>query len=125
MTGLLLVAAGGALGSVGRYLLVTQAARWLGPDFPWGTFAVNLLGSFAMGILMGAVAHYVVVGPQLRLFFAVGFLGGFTTFSSFSLDAVVLFERGDWLAGIAYVGGSVLAALAAFCAGLAIWRLSA
>src|SRR3546814_10233451 len=123
MTNVAVIALGGALGSTARYLFVVQAGRWFGIGFPLGTLGVNLIGSFLMGLLIGAGAHMFQVGPEMRAFLAVGVLGGFTTFSSFSLDAVALFERGDWLAGMAYVGGSVLAGLAAFAAGVAIWRL--
>lgn len=123
MTQILTVALGGALGSVGRYLLTVQAARLFGLDFPWGTFGVNVIGSFLMGLLIGAGAQLFDLSQGVRLFLAVGFLGGFTTFSSFSLDAVALFERGAWLPAFAYVGGSVLAGLAALGAGMAVWRL--
>ena len=123
MTQLLVVALGGALGSVGRYMFVVQAGRWFGLDFPWGILGVNLIGSFAMGLLVGAGAHLLEMAHEVRLFLAVGILGGFTTFSSFSLDAMALFQRGEWFAGTAYVGGSVLAGLAAFGIGVAVWRL--
>ena len=123
MSQLLTVALGGALGSMGRYLFVVSATRWLGMDFPWGTLGVNVLGSFLMGFLIGAGALVLEMSQEVRLFLAVGFLGGFTTFSSFSLDAMTLFQRGAWLAGSAYVGGSVLAGLAAFGIGMAVWRL--
>ena len=123
MSQLLTVALGGALGSVGRYLFVIHAGRLFGMDFPWGTLGVNVLGSFLMGLLIGAGTLVLEMSQEVRLFLAVGFLGGFTTFSSFSLDAMSLFQRGAWVAGSAYVGGSVLAGLAAFGIGMAVWRL--
>lgn len=123
MSQLLTVALGGALGSVGRYLFVVHATRLMGMDFPWGTLGVNVLGSFLMGLLIGAGTLVLEMSQEVRLFLAVGFLGGFTTFSSFSLDAMTLFQRGAWLAGSAYVCGSVLAGLAAFGIGMAVWRL--
>lgn len=115
---LLQIALGGALGSVLRFGLVAAAARAFGPGFPWGTMAVNLLGSF----LMGVAALLVLARPETGLhraapFLMPGLLGGFTTFSAFSLEAVQLVERGRALAAAAYVGGSVALGLVALVAG--------
>jgi CrcB protein len=106
LTGLLLVAAGGAAGSVARYL-VGLAAAGLGAGFPWGTLAVNVLGSALVGLAAGLGAS-----GDARLLLVTGFLGGFTTFSAFSLDAVGLAGRSPLLAGL-YVLGSVGLGLAA------------
>lgn len=104
----LLVAAGGALGSVARYLVSIASVEWLGVYFPWGTLAVNVLGSAAIG-LCGALG----VAGEWRLLVVTGMLGGFTTFSSFSLETGMLWERHPGLAA-AYVGASLVLGLAAF-----------
>jgi CrcB protein len=119
---ILLVAAGGATGSVCRHLVGVACVRLFGIGFPWGTVAVNLLGSFAMGVLIELLARRFEMSMELRLLLATGFLGGFTTFSSFSLDAVALVERGAGLLAFAYVSGSVLLGLAALFAGLSLVR---
>jgi len=113
---LLQVALGGAIGSAARYLTNVAAARLLGPGFPWGTVAVNVAGSFLMGVLVVALAHRDAT--RLAPFLMTGILGGFTTFSAFSLDAVALWERGQTTAAAAYVAGSVLLSLAALLAGM-------
>ena len=114
----LLVALGGALGSVCRYLVGVGAGRLLGADFPFGTMIVNIVGSFVMGLFIELLAVRFDGSESLRLFVAVGILGGFTTLSSFSLDSVVLFERGAIGAAALYVGGSIVLSLAALVAGL-------
>ncbi len=125
MTALLLVVAGGGIGAGLRHLVNMAALRLLGPSFPWGTVAVNLLGGILMGLLVGTLARHEPAGGanHIRLFLATGVLGGFTTFSAFSLDAVVLWERGAELAAAGYVLGSVAGAIAALMAGLALARL--
>jgi CrcB protein len=125
MTALLLVVAGGGIGAGLRHLVNVAALRLLGPWFPWGTVAVNLLGGLLMGLLVGMLARHELAGGanHMRLFLATGVLGGFTTFSAFSLDAVVLWERGAELAAAGYVLGSVAGAIAALMAGLALVRL--
>ncbi len=122
MSTILAVAAGGAAGSVARYLVVVEAGRLLGLAFPWGTVAVNVAGSFLMGLLAGAAMQVAAIGPELRALLATGFLGGFTTFSAFSLDAWALAERGASLAAAGYVAGSVAAGLLALAAGKQISR---
>ena len=117
------VAAGGAIGAVGRYLVGAQMLRLMGPNFPWGTFTVNIAGSFAMGLLAGLLAFRYNISPEWRAFLTVGVLGGFTTFSAFALDVSVMFERKDQaLAGL-YIAGSVGLAVAALFAGLALARV--
>ena len=83
---LLAVAAGGALGAVGRYLVITQVGHWFGTGFPLGTIVVNVLGSFAMGLLIESAALFWSPSQELRALLAVGVLGAFTTFSTFSMD---------------------------------------
>ncbi|MCP3054553.1 fluoride efflux transporter CrcB [Aurantimonas marianensis] len=119
---LILVAAGGAIGASLRHLSNLAALRLLGSNFPFGTAFVNVSGSFLMGIVMEIVARRFGASNELRLFLAVGLLGGFTTFSSFSLDAVALYERGALGLAAFYVIGSVVAGIAALFAGLAAAR---
>jgi CrcB protein len=114
---LLLVAAGGALGSAARYLVNVAALRLAGPGFPAGTMTVNIVGSFAMGVLAVILFH---AGPsRLPPFLMAGILGGFTTFSAFSLDAVSLWMRGQTMIAAAYVTGTVVLSVAALLAGMA------
>lgn len=106
--GLLMVALGGAAGSVLRYLVSVAAVAALGPAFPWGTLAVNIIGSAAIGVAAAAG-----IEGQQRLLLVTGFLGGFTTFSAFSLEAAALHARSPLLA-MGYVAASVVLGLAAF-----------
>jgi len=123
MNMILAVAAGGALGAMMRYLLMSQIGRWLGTGLPWGTLAVNVIGSFAMGALVESFALVWSAGAWMRVFLTVGVLGGFTTFSAFSLDVVVLLERGQMAMAGAYVAASVLVSVAGLLAGLRLFRL--
>ena len=118
---LFLVMSGGAIGSGARYLSGRAATAIAGPDYPYGTLAVNLLGGLLMGVLAGfALRGSVTEG--WRLFAGVGVLGGFTTFSAFSLDVVQLAERGALVAAAGYVLLSVAGSIAALMAGLALAR---
>ncbi len=119
---ILLVAVGGATGSVARYLTGLAMTRLLGPAFPWGTITVNIVGSFAIGLLAELVARKVSAPVEMRLLLVVGFLGGFTTFSSFSLDTLALVERGAALSAFVYVGASLVLSLGAAFGGLALGR---
>ena len=118
-----LVGLGGAIGSIARHLLATWTVQAAAPQkFPLGTFAVNLLGCLAAGLLAGwAERHPGWPSPELRLLMMVGILGGFTTFSAFGLETVQLLRRGDWLVAGGYVCGSVLLGLALVLLG---WRLA-
>ena len=116
-----LVFLGGGLGAAARHGVNRLALAWLGPAFPWGTLAVNVAGSLAMGLLIGLFAA-LETGQSTRLFLTTGFLGGFTTFSAFSLDALALYQRGEPALAAAYVAASVLLSLAAIAAGLAAGR---
>lgn len=122
MLHLLLVAFGGAAGSVARFLVGQWSLRQFGPAFPWGTLVVNVAGSLAIGFLVELVARRLNASAEMRLFLVTGFLGGFTTFSAFSLDALALFERGATGTAMAYVAASVLVSLAAVAGGLALGR---
>jgi fluoride exporter len=117
-----LVFLGGGIGAALRHGVNRASLAWLGPGFPWGTLAVNVLGSFAMGLLAGLFLARSGIGEEARLFLATGILGGFTTFSAFSLDASLLWQRGDYGPLALYVGGSVLLSIAALFAGLAMVR---
>ncbi|WAC58983.1 fluoride efflux transporter CrcB [Brevundimonas sp. SL130] len=124
MTRFLLVAAGGALGSMARFGLGLLAAR-LAPNATWpmGTFAANVLGGLAMGLLVGWLAFKGGAQQEtIRLFAAVGVLGGFTTFSSYSLEAVMMIARRDYALAAAYVVGSVVLAVVALFIGLMVAR---
>ncbi|MEO8141023.1 MAG: fluoride efflux transporter CrcB [Sphingomicrobium sp.] len=117
---MLAVFVGGGLGAVLRWLVGRWTLDWFGTGFPVGTLAVNVVGSFAIGLAVGALDG---VGHTGRLFFVTGLLGGFTTFSAFSLDAMTMWQRGDATQAVLYVAASVLLSLAAAFAGLAASRL--
>jgi CrcB protein len=110
------VALGGAIGASARYLTGVAAVRLMGHGFPWGTLTVNVVGSFLMGVLVVALAH--LGGTRFAPLLMTGMLGGFTTFSAFSLDAVTLYERGQLGLAATYVTASVILSLAALFAGL-------
>ncbi len=123
MYALLLVVLGGGIGAGMRHGVNIGAARLFGTDFPWGTFAVNVIGSFLIGVAAAWFAFRNDAASQsLRLFLTTGILGGFTTFSAFSLDFALLFERGEIVAAIWYVAGSVGLSLLAIFAGLWVVR---
>jgi fluoride exporter len=124
MQSYLLVFFGAGLGGCLRHTVNLLAARLWGTNFPWGTFAINISGSLAMGLIAGYLAFRTGAGwtQQVRLFLLTGVLGGYTTFSAFSLDAAVLYERGEPGLMAAYVGGSVFLALAGVFGGLALVR---
>ena len=122
----LLVAAGGAAGSWARYFTGWLWTRAIGPvaasAFPWATLTVNVVGSFAMGVLAGWLARHGSHDESWRLLLAVGVLGGFTTFSSFSLEFALLVERGTLGMAALYVGIALVAGFAGLFAGLALMR---
>jgi fluoride exporter len=120
MSKLLLVCAGGAIGSGARYLVGTFALATWGSGFPWGTLAVNLAGSFLISVVMYLGLEVGPIGPDLRLFLAVGVMGGFTTYSSFNHETLSLAQRGQWGIAIAYVTATLLGAWAAGVAGLLV-----
>ena len=115
---LLIIALGGALGAVSRFLLGNGVIRALGSALPYGTFVINIVGCFAMGLLMTIIVDREMLPAAWRLFLCVGFLGGFTTFSSFGYEALMLLTEGRLLAALAYVGGSVVLGLVAAAAGV-------
>ncbi len=115
MPGWLLVALGSALGGVARFGVSTFGVRWLGPAFPWGTLAVNVIGSAFIGWLSASLPMQPV---SARLFLMTGVCGGFTTFSAFSLELVGMIERHSFASAAAYVVGSVVLSLGATFIGL-------
>lgn len=123
MIHLLLVALGGAIGAGARHLVNLSAMRLVATSgFPFATVIVNVVGSFAMGLAAGYFAFRGEGGMALRLFLTTGILGGFTTFSAFSLETVLLFERGQVGLAALYVAGSVAGSVAGLVAGLALMR---
>lgn len=118
----LMVALGGALGSVVRYLVAgaVQPAWW--PGFPVGIFVVNITGGLVMGLITALAALKLNLTPEMRAFLTTGVLGGYTTFSTFSLDSAMLMERGAYVQATAYVIGSVVLSILALFAGLWIVR---
>jgi len=123
-----LVFAGGGMGAVLRHQVGRALTGWLGPAamtaFPWATLAVNVSGSLAMGLLAGWLARFGAGGEHWRLFLGVGLLGGFTTFSAFSLELMLLIERGQAGTAFAYAAVSVLAGLTGLYLGLIAMRLA-
>lgn len=119
---LLLVAVGGAIGASLRHLVNMGAMRLLGVAFPWGTIAINIAGSFAMGLFIETLARRFGASNELRLFVATGILGGFTTFSAFSLDFAQLWQRGEVVPAFAYAAASVVLAILALFAGMWLAR---
>ena len=120
-TNLLLVAIGGAIGAGSRYLLGECLQSQLGSTFPWGTFAVNVLGSLVIGVILG-LSKQQALSPEATLFLTVGVLGGFTTFSAFSYETMRLLAAGSTAASLLNVFGQTLAGLVAVYLGLAVGR---
>lgn len=119
----LIVFLGAGIGGALRHGVNVWAARAFGYGFPFGTLIVNVLGSFLMGVLVGFFAYRAGLVPQhARLFLTTGLLGGFTTFSAFSLDAALLFERHSYSMAMTYILGSVCASLVALFLGLALFN---
>ncbi|MEH3037269.1 MAG: fluoride efflux transporter CrcB [Sphingomonas adhaesiva] len=122
---LLLVMAGGAVGAGARHLVNRATLSAFGPDWPWGTLTVNLVGGLLMGALVGVLARGTSGGDNWRLLLGTGVLGGFTTFSAFALDTVGMIQRGDLAAATGYVLLSVAGAVLALFLGLSIARVAA
>ena len=123
MSKLLLVVLGGGAGAAARYVVGSHAWRLLGTAWPFGTFICNVLGGLAMGLLVGFLAHRGGADQErLRLLFGVGVLGGFTTFSAFSLETALMIEKSRDGQAFTYVSASVLLSVAALFAGLIVAR---
>lgn len=122
MTMFLYAALGGAIGAAARYGVNITAPKLVGHGFPWGTMIVNVAGSFIMGLLIAIMALAWNTSQEMRVFLTTGILGGFTTFSAFSLDFATLYERKDYALAFGYAGGSVVLSLLAVFAGLYLAR---
>jgi len=112
---------GGALGVNARYWLGDWVSRRASPQFPWATFTINITGCFAIGFLAVLLSRWLP-HPNLRLLMIVGFLGGYTTFSSYAYESLILVERSELLLGLSYVVGSLIAGLVAVTLGVALGR---
>src|SRR3977135_3282912 len=117
---LLAIAIGGAFGSLARYYVSAVIYNATGPAFPYGILGVNVLGGLIMGIVVELGALKLNYSPEIRALLTTGILGGFTTFSAFSLDTALLIERGDWTGAALYMIGSVVLSVAALFGGLAL-----
>lgn len=116
------VGIGGAVGAIARYLVGRELTERVGGLFPWGTFTVNVVGALLIGVLFALLTERGVGHDHLRFLLVVGFLGGFTTFSSYTLEAINLLESGHWPTALLYLVGSNALALAACLAGMASVR---
>ncbi len=114
---------GGGIGAVARYWLQGAVYGWTGADFPYGTLAVNVLGSLFIGLLMSLFQERFLVQPALRLFLTIGILGGFTTFSTFSFETFALLREGSVAAGLLNAGVSLVGCLGATWLGAVLGRL--
>jgi CrcB protein len=124
MMGYLVVFVGAGIGGAARHGMNIWVARLMGTHFPWHTLVINILGSLAMGLVAGFFMERADATGHLRLFLATGVLGGFTTFSAFSLDAILLWERHEYLLASLYVGGSAAGALIGLVLGLWSMRVA-
>lgn len=122
MERILLIALGGALGSVARHATATAAVRWLGADFPYGTLAVNLAGSFLIGLIHELAVETVLVPDDLRWFLTTGVMGGLTTYSAFSYETVRLVQTGAWAAAAVNMGATTVLCLLLAMLGIAAGR---
>jgi CrcB protein len=122
---LLAIAIGGGIGSLARHYLSTGIYQITGTNFPYGIFVVNVLGGLVMGIIVELGALKLNYSLEMRAFLTTGILGGFTTFSTFSLDAALLIERGDWIGAFIYMIGSVVLSVGALFFGLWLVRIAA
>jgi CrcB protein len=120
---LLLIGLAGAIGTMLRYAITLGLARMAGAAFPFGTLIVNLVGSFLLGVVAQAFSGATIAGVDARLVLGVGLLGGFTTYSSFNLEVIRLFEQAAFVRGFGYLFGTLLGCLAAGVLGLAVGRL--
>jgi CrcB protein len=119
----LLVGIGGCLGANARYLLAHWIGLRYGSGFPYGTLVINVSGSFVIGLFLGLSSESSPVHPNWRLFVAVGFLGGYTTFSAFSYESLALILQGSWRLGLVNIVGSVMLGLVATLSGMLTARL--
>lgn len=123
MLDFLAISLGAIVGANARYWMSRSALRLLGPVFPYGTLAINVLGSFVLGFFLVWTTQRGMVDPRWRLLIAVGFCGGFTTFSSYAFESMALMEQGQWLLVASNIVSNNLLSLAAVLAGMAVARL--
>ena len=123
MIQLVLICLGGAVGTGARYLLGGLVARWAGPDFPHGTLLINVLGSFLIGLVQQVGLSTLLIPDSLRLVLAIGVLGGFTTYSSFSYETLKLAETGSWMGAGLNVGLTTVLCLGGCALGLSLGRV--
>ena len=123
MTRFALICLGGAFGTGARYLLGGAVTRWAGPDFPYGTLLINVLGSLLIGVVQEVALSTLLIPETLRLVLAVGVMGGFTTYSSFSYETIRLLEAGSWMAATLYVVLTTALCLGCCVAGLSLGRI--
>jgi len=116
----LIIAVGGAAGALGRHLVAGYFGQLMGGGFPWAILIVNVIGSFLLGVITELAAQSVLVTPEIKALMAVGFLGAFTTFSTFSLDIVALCERGQWSFAFLYIFASVFMAVFGLVGGVMV-----
>lgn len=119
---LLVIGAGGFVGAIARYLVDGRVVQYTGAALPWGTFAINISGSFAVGLLFALITERAVLPAELRGPLMIGFLGSYTTFSTLTLEAWRMIEDGAWLSATLNLGGSIIVGLAAVIAGVALGR---
>ena len=119
---ILAIASGGALGAVLRHFVGSASLKLAGTEFPWGILSVNVIGSFIMGALITYMALAWSPSQEVKAFLTVGLLGGFTTFSAFSLDVITLWERGASMAATSYIMASILLSIFALLMGMSIVR---
>ncbi|MEO8287031.1 MAG: fluoride efflux transporter CrcB [Chloroflexota bacterium] len=120
MRDLLLIALGAMFGANARYVLATYFTRWFGPEFPYGTLFINITGSLLLGFVLTYLANRVGVDTGYRLLIGTGFMGAYTTFSTFSFETIALMQRGDWVPAIVNSAASLVGALLACYVGVAV-----
>jgi CrcB protein len=123
MLDFVVISLGAIVGANARYWMSRSALRLLGPVFPYGTLAINVLGSFVLGFFLAWITQRGIADPRWRLLIAVGFCGGFTTFSSYAFESMALMEQGQWLLVATNIVSNNLLSLAAVVAGMALARL--
>ena len=118
----LFIAVGGAIGAVGRYAVMTAVSHLLGAGYPYGTIMVNLIGSFVLGGLVESLKYFSVISNELQVFLIVVVLGSFTTFSTFSMDVVVLMQRNEMFAAGLYILGSIVVSIGGLFLAMILFR---
>ena len=118
----LFIAVGGAIGAVGRYSVMTAVSHLFGAGYPYGTIMVNLIGSFVLGGLVESLKYFSVISNELQIFLIVGILGSFTTFSTFSMDVVVLMQRNEMFAAGLYILGSIVVSIGGLFLAMILFR---